>query len=197
MEISAQLVKDLRERTGAGILSCKEALNATGGDIEKAIEYLQKKNLAGMQKRATRSVKEGKIGSYIHDEGRIGVLVEVDCETDFVSRTSEFSNFVKELCLQVASMNPLYVSKEDISEAETAKQKEIFRAQALESGKPISIVDKIVEGKFNAWVKEVCLVEQIYIRDDKKTIKDLLAELISKSGENIKIRRFVRFEVGK
>ncbi len=197
MNISAKLVKELRERTGAGIMDCKSALQEANGDIEKAIEILKKKGIAKAAKKAGRSANEGLIGTYIHHGGKIGVLIEVNCETDFVAKTDDFKQLVQELAMQVAAVNPLYVKREDIPEEVLEKEKEIYREQALQSGKPEKIIDRIVQGKMEKYFQEVCLLEQTYIRDDKKTVKELIDEKIAKLGENIVVRRFVRFEVGK
>ncbi len=197
MAISAKTVKELREKTGAGIMDCKAALQEANGDMEKAIEILKKKGVAKAAKKAGREASEGLIGSYIHHGGKIGVLIEVNCETDFVAKTDEFKNLVNELAMQVAAANPLFVKREDIPEEVINKEKEIYRAQALESGKPEKIVDRIVEGKMEKYFKEVCLLEQPYIRDDSKSVKDIINEAIAKLGENIVVKRFVRFVVGE
>ena len=197
MAISAKEVKELREKTGAGIMDCKAALKEADGDMEKAIEILKKKGIAKAAKKASRVASDGLIGSYIHHGGKIGVLVEVNCETDFVAKTDDFKNLVNEIAMQIAASNPLYVKREDIPEEVLSKEKEVYRAQALESGKPEKIVDRIVEGKMEKYFKEVCLLEQPYIRDDEKTVKDLINETIAKVGENIVVRRFVRFVLGE
>ncbi len=197
MAISAKEVKELREKTGAGIMDCKAALKEADGDMEKAIEILKKKGIAKAAKKASRVASDGLIGSYIHHGGKIGVLVEVNCETDFVAKTDDFKNLVNEIAMQIAASNPLYVKREDIPEEVLNKEKEVYRAQALESGKPEKIVDRIVEGKMEKYFKEVCLLEQPYIRDDEKTVKDLINETIAKVGENIVIRRFVRYVLGE
>ena len=197
MAISAKTVKELREKTGAGIMDWKAALQEANGDMEKAIEILKKKGVAKAAKKAGREASEGLIGSYIHHGGKIGVLIEVNCETDFVAKTDEFKNLVNELAMQVAAANPLFVKREDIPEEVINKEKEIYRAQALESGKPEKIVDRIVEGKMEKYFKEVCLLEQPYIRDDSKSVKDIINEAIAKLGENIVVKRFVRFVVGE
>jgi len=197
MAISAKEVKELREKTGAGIMDCKAALKEADGNMEKAIEILKKKGIAKAAKKASRSATDGLIASYIHHGGKIGVLVEVNCETDFVAKTDDFKNLVNEIAMQIAASNPLYVKREDIPEEVLNKEKEVFRAQALESGKPEKIVDKIVNGKMEKYFKEVCLLEQPYIRDDEKTIQDLINEAIAKMGENIIVKRFVRFVLGE
>jgi elongation factor Ts len=195
--ISAQAVKELRERTGAGMMDCKKALMEANGDMEKAIDILREKGLAAAAKKAGRVANEGLVDAYIHSGGRIGVLVEVNCETDFVANTDEFKNFVKEICMQIAAANPKYISREEVPQAVLEKEREILKAQALNEGKPQNVVDRIVEGRIEKFYKENCLLEQEYIRDPEKTVKDLLNETIAKLGENIVIRRFVRFERGE
>ncbi len=197
MEISAKVVKELRDKTGAGFMDCKKALQEANGDIEKAIDILKKRGIAKAAKKASRTASDGLIASYIHHGGKIGVLVEVNCETDFVAKTDDFKTLVNEIAMQIAATNPLYVKREDIPEDVLNREKEIYKAQALESGKPEKIVDKIVEGKIQKYYKEVCLLEQPYIRDDEKTVQDLINEAIAKLGENIVVRRFVRFVLGE
>ena len=197
MEITAELVKKLREKTGVGLMDCKEALKHAEGDLEKAIEYLREKGLAKLQKRMGRVASEGVIASYIHTGGKIGVMVEVNCETDFVAKTAQFQEFAKDLAMQVAAANPAYVKREDVPEEAKEKEKHIYRVQALESGKPEKIIDKIAEGKMEKFFQEVCLVEQSFIKNPDVTIKDLLEELIVKMGEKIIINRFVRFQLGE
>jgi len=196
-EISAAMVKQLREKSGAGIMDCKNALGECDGDIEKAIEFLRKKGLATAQKRAGRATKEGAIQAYIHMGGKIGVLVEVNCETDFVAKTDDFTEFVKNIAMHVAATNPLGIVPEDVSPEAIEKEKEIYRAQALEMGKPENIVDKIAEGKLQKFFKESCLMNQAYVRDPDKTVADYLNEIIAKTGEKISVRRFVRFQIGE
>ncbi|BAT72423.1 elongation factor Ts [Thermosulfidibacter takaii ABI70S6] len=196
MAITAQMVKELRERTGAGMMECKKALEEANGDMEKAIEILKKKGVAKAEKKASRETKEGLIGSYIHMGGKIGVLVEVNCETDFVARTDEFQNLVKDIAMQIAAMNPKYVSIEDVPQEVIEKEKAIYREQALASGKPEHVVDRIVEGKLQKFFEEVCLLEQRFIKDDSKKVKDVITEVIAKLGENIKVSKFVRFQIG-
>jgi len=196
-EITAAMVKDLRERTGAGMADCKKALVETEGDIDKAGDYLKKKGLAAAAKKAGRVATEGLVQSYIHGNTRVGVLVEVNCETDFVARGDAFREFVKEVAMQIAAMNPQFVTPEEIPADVVAKEREILTAKAKESGKPDNIVGKMVDGQIAKWQKEQVLLEQTWVKDDKKAIKDLLQELISKVGENCKIRRFVRFELGE
>ncbi len=196
-EISAAMVKQLREKSGAGIMDCKNALAECDGDIEKSIEHLRKKGLATAQKRAGRATKEGAVQAYIHMGGKIGVLVEVDCETDFVAKTDDFTEFVKNIAMHIAATNPLGIAQEDVPPEALEKEKEIYRAQALEMGKPENIVDKIAEGKLKKFFKENCLLLQAYVRDPDKTVQDYLNEVIAKTGEKINVRRFVRFQVGE
>ena len=195
--ISAGMVKELREITGAGMMDCKKALVETNGDMEKAIEYLREKGLAAAAKKAGRITTEGIVESYIHGGGRIGVLVEVNCETDFVAKTDEFKELVKDIAMQIAAMRPLYVSKDDVPEEVIEKEKNILKAQALNEGKPAQVVEKMVEGRLKKYYEEVCLLEQPFIKDNDKTVKQLVNEKIAKIGENINIRRFVRFELGE
>ncbi|HDK36544.1 MAG TPA: translation elongation factor Ts [Bacteroidetes bacterium] len=197
MAVGANLVMELRKKTGAGIMDCKRALQEADGDMEKAIDYLRKKGIASAQKRSGRETKEGVVDAYIHPGNRIGVMVEVNCETDFVANTADFRQFVKNVAMQIAAANPLVVSREELSSEVIEKEKEIYREQIKESGKPDSIIDKIVEGKLEKYYQEVCLLEQNYIREPENTIKDLLTEIISKLGENIIIRRFVRYQLGE
>jgi elongation factor Ts len=195
-EISAVMVKQLREKSGAGIMDCKHALTECNGDIEKAIEYLRKKGLATAQKRAGRATKEGAVQAYIHMGGKIGVLVEVNCETDFVAKTDDFTAFVKNIAMHIAAANPVGILPEDVPPELIEKEKEIYRAQALEMGKPENMVDKIAEGKLNKFFKESCLMNQVYVRDPNMTIQDYMNDVIAKTGEKIDIRRFARFQVG-
>lgn len=196
MAISAGMVKELRERTGAGMLDCKKALEETNGDIEKAIDLLREKGLSKAAKKAGRIASEGIVESYIHG-GRIGVLIEVNTETDFVAKNEEFRTFVKDMAMQVAASNPKYVSIDEVPQDEIEKEREILKHQALNEGKPEHIAKKMVEGRIEKYYKEVCLLEQPFIRDSDVAVKDLLAEKIAKIGENIKIRRFVRYQVGE
>ncbi len=197
MAVTTSQIKELRERTGAGIMDCKKALEKTQGNLEKAIDELRKKGLAKAKKRAGRTAKEGLVHAYIHAGGKIGVLVEVNCETDFVARTEAFQNFVKEIAMQIAAANPLVVNKEELSSEIIEREKEIYRQQALSSGKPEKIIDRIVEGKLQKFFEEACLIEQPYIRDQSIKIKDLLNELVAKTGEKIVVKRFVRFQLGE
>lgn len=197
MAVTAEMVKDLRAKTGAGMMDCKRALEETGGDMEKAIEYLREKGLAAAAKRAGRTAAEGVIESYIHLGGKLGVLVEVNCETDFVARTPEFREFARDIAMQVAAANPLYLAPEDVPAEVLAKEKEILRAQALNEGKPEKVVERIVEGRLEKFYSENCLLEQPFIKDPDKKVRDLLTEKIARIGENIVIRRFVRFQLGE
>ncbi len=190
-------IKDLRTRTGAGIADCKKALNESGDDIEKAVEFLRKKGLAAAAKKSGRLASEGLVHGYIHGGGRIGVLLEVNCETDFVAGTDDFKAFVHDVALHIAAYAPQYVKREDVDAAAIAKEKEIYRAQAMESGKPEHIADKIVEGRLKKWFGEVCLLEQNWVKDPDVKTQDVLIELVAKIGENISVRRFERYEVGE
>ena len=195
--ISAEMVKQLRDKTGAGIMDCKAALSECQGDISNAIDFLRKKGLATAAKRAGRAMTEGTVQSYIHTGGKIGVLVEVNCETDFVAKTDDFREFTKNIAMHIAATSPLGVKSEDIPEEIVNKEKEIYRAQALESGKPEKILDKIAEGKLDKFFKENCLLNQPYVRDPNITVADVINDVIAKIGENITVRRFVRFQIGE
>lgn len=197
MAITAAMVKELREKTGAGMLDCKKALEEVNGDIAKAADYLREKGLSAAAGKAGRIATEGLCESYIHSGGRIGVLVEVNCETDFVAKTDHFKQFVKDVAMQIAAANPKYIRREEVSGEDLEKEKEILRAQALNEGKPAHIVDKMVEGRMSKYYEDVCLLEQTFIKDPDKTIDQLLNEMVSQIGENISIRRFVRFELGE
>jgi elongation factor Ts len=197
MEISASLVKELRERTNAGFMDCKTALKESNGDMEKAIDYLRVKGLATAQKKSHRQTNEGLVLSYIHPGSRIGVLVELNCETDFVARTDEFQAFGRDIAMQVAAAAPLALNREEIPADVLEKEREVFRTQALEQKKPQNVIEKIVEGKVEKFYTESCLLDQPFIKDDTKTVRDLLNELIAKLGENIKIVRFARFQIGQ
>jgi elongation factor Ts len=196
-EISAAMVKQLRERTGAGIMDCKEALGECGADLDKAIDFLRKKGLATAQKRAGRTMSEGVVESYIHMGGKIGVMVEVNCETDFVGKTDDFKEFARNIAMHIAATNPAGITPEDVPEAVLEREKEIYRAQALETGKPESVVEKIIDGKIAKFLKEVCLMNQAYVKNPDMSIADYLNEVIAKTGENIVIKRFVRFQLGE
>lgn len=195
--IDASTVKELRERTGAGMMDCKKALVETKGDMEEAIKILREKGLAAAAKRAGRIASEGIVDSYIHGGGRIGVLIEVNSETDFVAKNEGFRNFVRDMAMQVAASNPLFVSREQVDPSIIEKEKEIYRLQALNEGKPEKIIDKMVEGRIEKYYREICLLEQPFIRDTDKSVQDILTDLIAKMGENISIRRFVRYEMGE
>ena len=196
-EISAALVKDLRERTGAGMMDCKKALSECDCDMDKAIDLLREKGLAAAAKKEGRIAAEGMVESYIHGGGRIGVLVEVNCETDFVSRGEEFKQFVKDIAMQIAAAKPQYIKREEVPAEEIEHEKQILRAQALNEGKPEKIIDKMVEGRVEKFFKEACLMEQPFIKDPDIVIKDLLLQKVVKIGEKIVIRRFVRYELGE
>ncbi len=197
MEISIELVKDLRQRTGAGIVDCKAALQEAGGSIEAAIDYLRKKGLATAAKKAGRIATDGLVASYIHAGGKMGVLVEINCETDFVAKTGDFQDFVKNMAMHIAAANPQFIRREDVPSDVLEKEREIYRTQALDSGKPEKVIDKIVEGKLERFYSETCLLEQTYIRDSDVTVKEVLDGMIGKLGENIAIRRFARFQLGE
>jgi elongation factor Ts len=195
--ISAGMVKQLREKSGAGIMDCKQALAECEGDIEKASDFLRKKGLATAKKRAGRATMQGAVQSYIHMGGKIGVLVEVNCETDFVAKTDDFLAFVKNIAMHVAASNPVGIVEEDVPQEVIDKEKEIYKAQALEMGKPEKMVDKIAEGKLNKFFKESCLMNQAYVKDPNMTITDYLNDVIAKTGEKITIKRFARFQIGE
>jgi len=197
MEISADVVKKLREKTGVGLMDCKEALRAADGDMEKAVDYLREKGLAKLAKRTGRAATEGSVASYIHTGGKVGAMAEVNCETDFVAKTNEFQAFVKDVVMQITASNPTYVRREDIPSEVLEREKTIYRNQARESGKPEKILDKIAEGKLEKFYQEVCLMEQPFIKNPDITVKGLLEELVTKLGENVVIRRFVRFQLGE
>lgn len=197
MTISAAMVKELREATGAGMMDCKKALVETNGNMEKAIDYLREKGLAQAAKKSGRIAAEGAVVSYIHMGGKIGVLVEVNCETDFVAKTEKFQELAKNIAMQIAASKPEFVKKEDVPQDIIEKEKEILRAQALNEGKPEKIVDKMVEGRIEKYYKEVCLLEQPFIKDDEKTVGQIITEAIAEIGENINVRRFVRYELGE
>jgi elongation factor Ts len=197
MEISIELVKDLRQRTGAGVIDCKAALHETKGNVEAAIDYLRRKGLASAAKKAGRIATDGLVSSYIHAGGKMGVLVEINCETDFVAKTEEFQAFVKNIAMHIAAANPQYIRREEIPAEVMEKEKEIYRTQALESGKPEKVIDKIVDGKLERFYSEVCLLEQTYVRDTDLTVKEVIDAMIAKVGENVTIRRFARFQLGE
>ncbi len=196
MEISAQLVKQLRDKTGAGMMECKAALVEAKGDLNEAETVLRKKGIASASKKSARSTKQGVIGSYIHPGAQLGVMIEVNCESDFVARTEDFQELVHDLAMQVAAADPQFLRKEDVTEAALAKEREIYRARALSEGKPEKMLDKIVEGRMAKFYEEVCLYEQPFIKENTTTISDVIKSKIAKLGENITVSRFVRFKVG-
>lgn len=197
MEVSAKLVKELRDRTGAGMMDCKKALQETKGDIEAAVDYLRAKGILKAAKKTGRATKEGIIGAYIHPGDKLGVLIEVNCETDFAARTEKFMELVRNLAMQVAAANPICVRREEVPPEVLEREKQIYRAQALESGKPEKVIEKMIEGKLEKFYKENCLMEQSYIRDPEKTIEDVIKEAIATIGENIRVARFVRYQLGE
>jgi elongation factor Ts len=197
LQITSEMVKQLRDKTSAGIMDCKAALQETQGDMEKAVDYLRQKGLAVARKRAGRTASEGQIHSYIHAGGKIGVMIEVNCETDFTAKSEAFTDFVKNLAMHIAAANPLAVRREELQPEIVEREREIYRAQALDSGKPEKILDKIIEGKLKKFYQEVSLLEQPYVRDTDITIEDLLNDLRMKTGENVGIRRFVRYQLGE
>jgi len=197
MEISSELIKDLRQRTGAGVMDCKTALRESKGDMEGAIDYLRRKGLAAAAKRAGRIATEGLVSSYIHAGGKIGVLVEINCETDFVARTEDFQAFVKNMAMHIAATSPQYVSRDQVLPSVVEREKGIYRIQAQDAKKPEKVIEKIIEGKLERFFAEICLLEQTYIKDPDVTVKEVLDSLIAKMGENIAIRRFARFQLGE
>ncbi|NTV14093.1 MAG: translation elongation factor Ts [Desulfobulbaceae bacterium] len=196
MEITSQMVKELRDKTNAGMMDCKKALGETGGDMEKAIDFLRAKGLAVAQKRADRATSEGMIETYIHAGGKLGVMVEVGCETDFVAKSDMFKAFAKDVAMHIAASNPVSIKREDVPADLVARETEIFKTQVLESGKPANIADKIVAGKLDKYYADNCLMEQVFVKNDKIKIQDLLNEIVAKIGENISIKRFARFQIG-
>ena len=196
-EITAALVKELRERTGAGMMDCKKALSATDGELEKAIDFLREKGLAAAAKKAGRVAAEGLVEAYIHGGGRIGVLVEVNCETDFVAKTDAFKELVKDIAMHIAATNPSYLKREEVPTAELEHEQAVLAEQARNEGKPEKIIEKMVAGRIEKYYKEVCLMEQPFVKDPDKTISDLITESIAKIGENISIRRFTRYQLGE
>jgi elongation factor Ts len=197
MEVSASTVKELRERTGAGMMDCKKALAETGGDLQKAVDFLRQKGLAAAAKKADRAATDGAVGAYVHPGGKIGVLVEINCETDFVARTAEFQALLKDIAMQVAAANPRVVRREEVPAEELEKEKAIYRQQALDTGKPEKVIEKIVEGKIERFYSEVCLMEQSFIKDPDKNISGVINDAIARLGENIQIRRFARYHLGE
>ena len=196
MEITTSMVKELRQATGAGVLDCKKALETSGGDLEKAKAYLQEKGLAAAAKKADRAAEEGLIEAYVHTGGRVGALIELNCETDFVARTEAFKELAHDLAMQVVATNPLCLAPADIPPGVLEEEKSKYQTQARDMGKPERIIDRIVEGKLQKYYQEVCLLEQPFIKDDDLTVQDIITQMIAKSGENIVVRRFVRFELG-
>lgn len=197
MSVDMKMVKKLREQTGVGIMECKKAIAEAGNDFDKAVELLRKKGHDKAKSKASRATNQGAMGSYIHSNYRIGVLMELGCETDFVAKNEDFLTLNKEICMQIAAMNPKYISPEHIPAEELEKEKEIYREQMKNSGKPDNIIDKIIEGKLGKFYSEVCLLNQAYFKDDSKTIENLIAEMIHKLGENITVKRFIRYQVGE
>jgi elongation factor Ts len=199
MATTAEKVRELRDKTGAGVMDCKEALAAAGEDLDKAVDYLRKKGLAAASKRAHREARDGVVGAYLHHTGKLGVMIEVNCETDFVARTGRFQELVKGLAMQVAASNPAYVAKEDVPPEAIERERAIYRDQMADQKKPAAVLDRIVEGKLGKFYEEVCLLEQVYNQDPtgKTRVKDLVAQVSAQTGEKIAIRRFVRFQVGE
>jgi len=197
MQVNAQQVRQRRTKTGAGIMDCKKALSESSGDLDKAVEFLRKKGLSAASKKASRVATEGAVGSYIHAGGKIGVLLEVNCETDFVARNDDFKGFVKDIAMHIAASQPQYVGRSEVPEAQVAKEREILEAQAAEEGKPAKVVEKIVEGRLSKFYKEICLLEQPFVKDPDKSVEQLLNEVVAKIGEKIAIRRFARYQLGE
>jgi elongation factor Ts len=197
MAITAQMVKELRERTSAPMMDCKTALTETQGDMEKAVDYLRKKGLSAAAKKSGRIAAEGAVGSYIHGAGKLGVLVEVNCETDFVARTDEFQELIRDIAMHIAAAEPRFVRREEVTQDVLDREREIFRDQAIASGKPANVVEKILEGKMEKYFSEFVLMEQPFVKDSDKTIGQMITEKIAKIGENIQVRRFVRFKLGE
>ena len=197
MEVTASLVKELREKTGAGMMDCKKALAETAGDLPKAVDYLRQKGLAAAAKKADRVATDGAIGAYVHAGGKLGVLVEINCETDFVARTAEFQSLLKDVAMQVAATNPRCVHREEVSADEFEREKVIYRQQALELGKPEKVVEMIVQGKMEKFYSEVCLLEQSFVKDPDKKVIDVVNDAIARLGENIQVRRFARYHLGE
>jgi elongation factor Ts len=197
MEVNATLVKELREKTGVGMMDCKKALAETAGNLEKAVDYLRQKGLAAAAKKADRVATDGAVGAYVHPGGKIGVLVEINCETDFVARTNEFQSLLKDIAMQVAAASPRFVRREEVSAEELEKERSIYRQQALESGKPEKVVDKIVEGKMERFYSEACLLEQAFIKDPDQKVLDIVNDTALRLREKIQVRRFARFHLGE
>jgi elongation factor Ts len=197
MELNATVVKELREKTGAGFMDCKKALAETGGNLEKAVDYLRQKGLAAAAKKADRVAADGAVGAYVHPGGKIGVLVEINCQTDFVARTTEFQTLLKDMAMQIAAASPHYVKREEVSGDEIAKEREIYYRQALDSGKPEKVIEKIVEGKMERFYSEVCLLEQAFIKDPDRKVRDIINDAVTRMGEKIEVRRFARYHLGE
>ncbi len=197
MEITAEMIKELRAATGAGVLDCRNALQQTGGDFNKAVELLREKGLATAARKATREAREGVIGSYVHTGAKVAALIELNCETDFVARTPEFQQLAKDLAMQVVAARPQYIRPEDVPLEVIEREKQLYRSQLADSGKPEPVIERIIEGKLEKFYEEVCLLRQPFIRDEGMTVQDLIAQSIAKLGENIVVRRFVRYELGQ
>jgi elongation factor Ts len=197
MEVNATLVRELREKTGAGIMDCKRALAETGGDLDSAVGYLRQKGLAAAAKKTDRVAADGAVGAYVHPGGKIGVLVEINCETDFVARTTEFQALLKDIAMQIAAANPRYLRREDVSSDEIEREREIYRRQGIESGKPENVVEKIIEGKMERFFSEVCLLEQAFIKDPDHKVADIVNDVVARLKEKIEVRRFVRYHLGE
>jgi len=197
MEISASMVKELREKTGAPMMDCKKALSESDGSMEEAISYLRKKSIATASKKVERSTTEGLIESYIHPGSKLGVIIELNCETDFVARSDDFKELIKNLSMHIAALNPLFISKNDVNPELIEKEKDIYLTQAKDSGKPEKIWSKIVDGRLEKFFAEICLLDQTYIKDDKRAVKDIIDEIVAKLGENISVKRFVRYQLGE
>jgi elongation factor Ts len=197
MDVSAAVVKELREKTGAGMMDCKKALAECRGDLNKAIDYLRQKGLAAAAKKASRTATDGAVGGYVHPGGKIGVLVELNCETDFVARTAEFQNLLKDIAMQIAAANPRYIRPEEVPSGDLQKEREIYRQQALETGKPEKVIEKIVDGKIDRFYSEVCLLEQAFIKNPERKVADILTEAMARLGENIQVKRFSRYQLGE
>ena len=197
MEVNAAIVKELREKTGAGFMDCKKALAECAGDVDKAVDFLRQKGLAAAAKKASRLAADGAVGAYVHPGGKIGVLVELNCETDFVARTAEFQNLLKDMAMQIAAANPRYVRKEDVASEDLDKERDLYRRQAQESGKPEKVVEKIVDGKMERFYSEVCLLDQAFIKDPDRKVNAVINDAVARLGENIQVRRFARFHLGE
>ena len=197
MELNAAIVKELREKTGAGFMDCKKALAETGGNLDKAVDYLRQKGLAAAAKKADRVAADGAVGAYVHPGGKIGVLVEINCQTDFVARTTEFQTLLKDVAMQIAAASPRYVKREEVPGDEIEKEREIYRRQALESGKPEKVIEEIIEGKMERFYSQVCLVDQAFIKDPDRKVSDIINDAITRMGEKIEVRRFARYHLGE